>query len=344
MSQIQKEIFEITGLKNVKDETRAALIDRCLVAVNKLPEKDWDELSEDAKEWFNNATDQKNANIKSPRSAKPVPDFPDYKAPAAEKDDAPKSRRRSAEKEEEPAAAAELNEGDVVKIVTARGKEYEGEVVELSDDDIVLKVGDEELEFPRGKVTVTVLELAAGNDDEEPELEDDPEPAEPEVGDTVKLVTSRDKEYEGEILEISEDDVVLKVGKEELEFSREKVKSIVVVGAEPEPEDEPKPRSRRAAAKEDDEPAPKSRRASAAKDDDKGSEDKAEKKRSSNPRGVSVGGRIRELMAEDTSITLADTIAALTKEGLEFRDTSANMIYKDCKQFLDLLKAAKKLK
>lgn len=332
MSNIQKNIFEIAGLKKVKDETRAQLLDRCLVAVNKLADKDWDALSTEAQDWFNEATEVKNANIKSPRSAKPVPDFPDFQEDDAA-DEAPKSRRRSAAKEEEPAAAAELAEGDSVKVVTARGKEYEGVLVEVSDEEIVLKTEDDELEFDREKVTVTVLESAAGEGEADG-------PADPEVGDQVTVVTSRDKTYEGEVIEIDDENIVLKVGKEELEFSKEKLKS-VTVKAEEKAEDEPAPR-RRSAAKED-EPAPR-RRGSAAKEENADDGADTGKKRSSNPRGVSIGGRIRELMAEDTNISIEDVTKALKKEGLEFRDTSVNMIYKDSKQFLDLLKSNKKLK
>lgn len=326
MSKLQAEIIKATGLKVTKGEARPAFIDRLLVATHKLDDAGWDSLSKEAQDWFNDATDVKNANIKNPKAAKAVPDFPDLEQ--EEDEPKPRGRRRAAE-EEQQQVPAELEVGVEVEVVTSRGKEFAGEVIELSDDDIVVKVGDEELEFSRGKlesITVTTL-VAAGETDDGPAG-----PKEPEQGDTVTLVTTRNKEYTGEVVEISDDDIVVKVGAEELEFSRSKLKSVVVAAAE--------------AAQEEDEPKPRGRRGAAAKDDgkDAGKDEDAKPKRSSNPKGVSVGGRIRELMAEDTNITQEDVSKTLKKEGLEFRDTSLGMIYKDTKAFLDLLKAAKKLK
>lgn len=319
MSKIQKELSEATGVTLKRGAKREAFIDEILVATQNLDDAGWEALSKPAQDWFNEACDQKNANIKNPRKAVPVPDFPDLAT--TEEAKAPSTRRRAAEEPEPEPESNEPQVGDTVKVTTKRGKVSEGEVVEISDTDIVLKIDGEELEFTLAGATVEVLGGETQDDD------GPAEPKEPEVGDEVTLVNSRDKEYTGEVIEISDDDIVLKVGKEELEFSRAKIKSLVVNGSDPEPEPEKTTTRRRGAA------------------DTKKDEPAGEKpKRSSNPKGVSIGGRIRELMADNLAITIAEVTKAMKGEGLEFRDTSVEMIYKDTKAFIELLKAAKKLK
>ncbi len=83
-----------------------------------------------------------------------------------------------------------------------------------------------------------------------------------------------------------------------------------------------------------------SRRGAAA--DDKKEDDKP--KRSSNPAGVSVGQRIKDIIADDLDITEDKVGAILKKEGLEFKDTSLRMNFADCAKFLVCLRAAKRIK
>lgn len=314
MSAIQRELTEATGVKETKGETRDAFLDKVMMAVRELPEKKWDALSDEAADWYNNAMDRKNANIKNPAAARPIDDFPDYK-PA----EPARGRRRSADAEDQP--KADLAPGATATVVTSRDKTYTGEVVEVSDADLVLRVDGEELEFSRAKLKSVEVAGAAAGSGPEPEG-----PREPAIGDIIVIVTTRDKTYEGEVIEADAENLVLKVGSEELEFDPAKLKSVEVKKWDA------------AAAPE---PAGRTRARAGAKDKETVAE---EDKRSSNPRGISIGGRIREIMAESLDTTLEQVVKQLNKEGLNFRDTSANMIYRDTKQFLELLKANKKIK
>ena len=328
MSAIEKIISQATGLDPKRGEERQAYLGRLVVAVSKLPDAAWAKLGKPAQQWYNDAAD-----VKMDKPGEPLPDFPDAEKPKTE--DKPARRRRA--EDDEPAGNERLTKvGDTATVRTKRGKEYTGEVVEISDAIIVLKGDDGEDEFDMDKVeSVTVLNGDAGGDGGEDAT------WEPSVGDEVELTTKRGKKYAGEIVEIDDKIVVLKGKDGEDEFDMDKVGSIDLAGGAQEEQDDG-PRSRRSAGKEPEVAA--GRRAA----DDKGADDKGaddgKKTRSSNPRGVSVGGRIRELMCEDLSITQEEIAKVLKKEAIEFRDTSLNMIFKDTTTVFELLRANKKMK
>lgn len=55
-------------------------------------------------------------------------------------------------------------------------------------------------------------------------------PAKPKVGDTVKVVTKRDKTYEGEVIELDEDIIAIKTADGEEEWKHDRLASVTVLG------------------------------------------------------------------------------------------------------------------
>ena len=88
MSKIQAELMQALDLKEKKGESRPALIKRIFAAANALTDDAFEELPAKAKDWANKAA---LANDATP--PKPLPDFPDYKAPKAEAEEAPCERQ-----------------------------------------------------------------------------------------------------------------------------------------------------------------------------------------------------------------------------------------------------------
>lgn len=308
MSKIQDGLMEATGLKPVRGEDRQDLIKRIMKGVTGLNDKEWGGLTVAEQDWFNEAADAQNAKKKV------LPDFPDLEDEKGQEEEKPTTRRRGGSDKEEAKADVKPKVGVVAKVTTKRGKTATGKIVELDDDVVVLKMGDgSEEEFARDRVES--IEVAGSEAAEE-------EAADPvKVGVEVILTTKRGKEVTGKIVEMDGDLIVIDVDGKDEEFSRDRVESI-------------KPVKAKAA----------STRRGASKDEDKGDEGDTKPKRSSNPAGVSVGGRIRELMCEDTEITEAEVGKVLTKEGLEFRDPTLKMIFKDTSAVFELLKKNKKLK
>lgn len=306
MSQIQKELLAAAGLKLADFTGRPALHQALVRAVNDLPEKAWSELTVKAQDWFNEAADALKAK-------KAIVEFADFtpEQPAAE----PRSRRRAADDEgeksvKESASVEKLEEGQRVKVTTKRGKVYEGEVVENNKrkEFVAIKGADGEDEIDYDKVeSIEVFHGTAGA-----AAADEPD-AGPEVGDEVKFTTKRGKTVSGVITELTAETIVL--GKDD-DFDLDRIDGDITIikkgssaGAA---KAEPETRSRTRSEPETTPPA-----------DDK-------RTRSSNPKGVSVGARIRELVAETPDISEEDVGKVLKKEGLEFRDNTLGMIYKDC--------------
>ena len=312
MSKIQLELMEATGLKAVRNEDRQDLIKRIMKDVGALSEKAWEALSGEAQDWFNAAADAQNAKKKV------LPDFPDLEEDEPEDEPAPTSRRRGADKEEAK-AGVKPKVGVVAKVTTKRGKTSTGKIVELDADIIVLQMGNgSEEEFDRSRVES--IEMAGQEAADEPEDEDD-DPI--KVGAEVTVVTKRGKEYTGKIVELDADVIVLDVDGKDEELSRDRVESIKPVKA----------------AK----PAASSRRG-AAKDDDKDEPETEGKSKRVNNGGVSVGTRIKELIAEDFEATEADIAKALKKEGIDCKDNTLKLNYVDAHKFIAILKAKKKIK
>ena len=322
MSQIKAELVKVTELSTKRGEDHQEFLTRLVKATAELSDKEWDGLSKEAQDWYNDAADAKNAK------AKTLPDFPDYPKDE-EEEEAPKTRRGSKAGKEE-AAPAKPKVGMAAKVVTKRGKELTGHIVEIDDEVLVLKLGNgEEEELSRDRLeSITVLTEGKVKAAE-------PEETDPiKVGATVKLTTKRGKEVTGKIVELDDDVVVLDVDGNDEEFSRDRVEGMVIVGGKS---------KGKAVDADTEEKAPKTRRGSKADADEAEEAGDSKPKRSSNA-GVSVGQRIREIMCDDLSVTEEEVSKQMKKEGLEFRDTSLKMIFKDTTAVFSLLKAAKKLK
>ncbi len=315
MSKIQAEIVEATDLSTKRGEDRQAFLERVLRAVNELSDPDFAGLSVAAKEWANKAADAKNSKAKS------LPDFPDQ--PAAE--EPPPARRRATQEEpEQPEEQkqAEIKEKDVregmcLRVLTSRGKDVSGHVVEIDADKglLVLKLGNgDEQEFDLDRIT-KMFTLP------------DPKksaPLAPGVGDEVKVKTKRGKEYVGDVLELSKSDIVILTDAGEEEFSLDRVESIEVIKA-----------AQSQAAK----PAAASSAKSAAPS---GAEDKKNTRVSNE--GVSIGSRIKELIAENMDASPEEIAKLLKKDGLDFKENTLKLNYSDMHKTLDILRARKLLK
>ncbi len=329
MSKIEKELSEVTEVSPKRGEDRSAFLDRIVVAVSKLSDKDWDGLSKDAQDWFNDAADAKNAK-------KEVPDFPDLKE--AVKEEKTTTRRRAAAEDEDEAKgtgtvevkAKDLKEGMALKITTKRGKEASGHVVEVTDEIVAIKQGDgEEVEFAFDRIEKMETLAEAKSTGRRKGGDEDETDADPiKVGATVTVTTKRGKEVTGKIVEIDEEVVVLDVDGADEEFDRSRVETIKIAG-----------KTGKSSKDEDEKPA--SRRG--AKDDGEKPKDDGEKKRSSN-NGVSIGVRIKELIADNLDASEEQIAKILKKEGLEFRDNTLKLNYVDAHKFIDILKARKLLK
>lgn len=331
MSAIQKELLKAVDMDAPsKGDDRQDFLLKLLKATNALSDDQWDALSAEAQTWINEAIDAKNAK------AKTIPDFPDYKDEADEKPVS--ARRRSAEPEDDtPTGTKEVDPDDVKKgmalrVLTKRGKDISGTVVETDDDMLVIKQGNgEELEFAWKQV-----DKLFGLADEKPASTrkrggDDEEEADPiKVGVEVKVVTKRGKEATGKITELDDEVIVIKGADGEQEFDRDRVESITPVKA----------------AKADDKPASTRRRGGDDADDKgkgKGDDEGKKASRAANG-GVSVSERIAELMLDDLDASMEDIGKTLKKEGIEFRENTLQLNYKANQKFLDLLRKRKMLK
>ena len=336
MSKIQAELAKATGVNPEQGQSiiDPAYLKKLVRAVANLADKDWDALSGPAQEHHNTAADAANAK-------KDIPNFPDYVEP---EEAAPRRRRSAASEDDAPAAKTyKPAKGDEVEIVTSRDKVVVGKVVDPDDaGDLVLMVDGEEVGYGLAKLKSITQKNAPLPEADKPRRRksaDDDEPAvvEPEVGDTVEVENSRGTKKMGNIVEMDGEVLVIKdAAGEEIEYAREKVKSIVV-----------KVKNAKAAE------APK-RRAKADDDgDDKGDDKKADAKADKPARvgkdangGVSVTTRLRELMCEDPldPLSLEDLGKAIKKEGLACNDSTMKMVHADCAKLFKMLAAGKHLK
>lgn len=313
MSKIERELSEATEVTAKRGQSRQEFLSALVLGVAKLSDKEWDNLTPAAQDWYNAAAEEQNAAKKAKRDAV-LEDFAD-----AEKEEPVTRRRGSAsdEKEEAPTKSREPKLKDMVKVVTKRGKSVTGTVVEIDDEVIVLKMGDgSEEEFDRSRLeSITV----AGGESDEPAA--DPV----KVGSTVKVVTKRGKELEGKIVELDDEVLVLKTADGEEELNRDRIETIKPVAGE-----ESTRSSRRSSDK------------GAEKEEAKGEPEKT--KRSSNAEGVSIGTRIKELICDDLDATEADIAKALKKEGIEFKENTLKLNYVDCHKLITIMKAKKLIK
>lgn len=315
MSKIKAELMKAAEITHPmrKEENHDFLV-RLIKGVTGLDDGPWEALSQPAKDWFNDAVDAMNAK------AKELPPFPDAETAAAK--DEPKTASRRGAKAETKAAAPKV--GDDVTVLTKRGKSVVGEIVELDDEVVVIDVDGKEEEFDLSRVESITINGGKTAAKDEDEAEDGP--AGPKVGDDVTVVTKRGKEITGKIVEIDDEIIVLDVDGKEEEFDQSRIETIKAVAAKA----EPKASGRRGAKAE-------------PKDEDE-ADAKAEKPKRSSNGEVSIGTRIKELIAADLEATEADIAKILKKEGLEFRENTLKLNYTDAHKFIVILKAAKLIK
>lgn len=324
-SAIYLEISEATGLTVKRGQDTQEFLQDLVKGVANLKDPEWDKLSAAAQDWYNAAASAKNKK-------KAIEMFPDLEQ-ADEEEDKPRRSRRQAEDAEDADVKPMLKVGDVVTVKTKKGTERTGEIVEQDDKVLVIKDGDDEFEYKRENLESITAKHGNSDDEDKPRsrrkaAEEDDEPAVPELkkGSKVVAVTKRGKTIEGVVEKISDAEVSIDDGNEIWDFDIDRLESLTPAGggkAAKTEEAEDKPRGR-SSAKKDEEPA-------------------AERKRASNG-DVSVGQRIRELIAEDFDISQEDLIKQLKKEKLEFKDNTVSLNYKECLKFIDILRKAKKLK
>lgn len=320
MSKILEELMKAAGLDKKRGEDRQALLMRVMLATKDLPDAKWDGLSQGAQDWFNDAADAKNAK------AAELPELPDLEKEEAE--EKPAGRRRGAAAEEEKAkptgtkeiTADDVEKGMALRIVTKRGKDVSGIVEGVDDAGFSLKDGDD-FDFDRIDKMYALDTETKGRASKGADADEEEDPI--KVGAIVELVTKRGKEVTGEIVELTDDLIVLEVNGKEEEFARDRVEKIKPVGGKKE---EAAPSRRRGSDKGDEKPA---------------GEEKA--KRVSNE-GVSIGTRIKELIADNLDADEAKIAKLLKAEGLEFKENTLKLNFVDAHKFVTILKAKKLLK
>lgn len=333
-SKIQQELAKAAECDPKKGETISSpeYIKRLVVLVSKLSDPAWEKLSAEAQDWTNAAA----AAVNKGKDAAP---YPDLKEEAEE----PVRRRRAAvddDEDKKTTKAYEPAKGDVVKVVTKRGKEYEGKVVDPDDKgELVLLVGKDEIGVDLERIdTITPVQDEKDEpksrrrqaEDDEPDLSK----AEPEVKDTVEITTSRGKVLVGNVIEIDDKIIVIKTAAGvEVEFDLERVKSVVV---------KVKNAGAKKDAKKDEEPTGRTRTKSGGEEPEADAKTKRTSKDDNG--GVSVTMRARELICDNMDATKEQITKMMQKEGLEFKENTVQLIYTDCHKMFKLLRDRKLLK
>ena len=227
--------------------------------------------------------------------------------------------------------------GSEVTITNKRGKVYKGKVVELDKEIVVLETDDGEEEINLERIETTTVHNGTRTDDgsaaDADEAEDDPI----KVGAKVTVVTKRGKEITGEIVELTDELVVIDVDGKEEELSRSRIETIKLAGGKA----AKAPRGKAADADEDDADAAPAR---ASKAEKAAKEDAPEKAKRSSNEGVSIGQRIKELIADDLDATEAEIIKTLVKEGINAKENTIHIYYVDSHKFITILRAKKRIK
>lgn len=323
---LKKELTEVTSCTPKRNEEEQDYLGRLVSAIANLDDADWDSLSSEAQDWYNDAAEAAN-------KGKPIKGFIEDEEPAK-----PSRGSRAAKKEEPQDSVKEEEEdikvGDKVIAVTKRGKEITGKVVEIEGETLIIETedGDEE------EVDTTKLKSLAVQQEEKPksgrgsrdakkeEPDDDPEDAadDIQVGDKVTATTKRGKEITGEVVEIDDDVVVIEDAEgEEHELDRAKLAELV---------------------KQEEKPSRKARGSRAAKEEASEKPARAPKVSKEDNGGVSVTTRIRELILDDIDAELPDIEKTLKKEKLAYKEATLKLIYGEVHRLLDMLKERKLLK
>lgn len=327
MSAIAKCIAKVLEVQPKRNEDRQDFIRRVVKAINDAPDADYNALSKETIAWYNDVADVVDANKKASKQ-KPLPDFPDLEEAGDDKAEEAPARRRGADKEEaKPESAIKI--GTEVTVIKKNGREVTGKLVERDKDVLVLEVDGKEREIEMDDVGAIEQVNGAGKG-----KADEPEgPAEPQPGDTVAFKTKRGREVEGVLvsMDADKDEIVVKTEDGEEDFALSRIDGGVSVtgGKKANKKEEPK----------DEPPARAGRRSAAAEPEAEG-----KAKRTTNPKGVSVGQRVKELLAEDPDMELKDVLKALTADGIEHKEVTVEMNVSDCKKFIAELRKAKRLK
>ena len=317
MSKIQAELAEASEVtpskRNSETITSQAYLKRLAVAIQEMPEADWNKLSEPAQDWYNAAADAIDAK-------KDVPEFPDMP-----KEEASGGRRRS--KAAEEPVAYEPKEGDDVTVVwKKRGSEATtvGKIKVLDDEGVVIDDGNDDVEIAKDKV-VSISPNGSAVDGEVTKSAE----AKLEVGATVEITTKRGKVVTGEVELLNDTEIGLKGGDD---FVLANVEVKVLGSAHVDITTSGGSRRGGGAAKAEAKPAD-------TKKDDKAAP-------AAKPAGVTT--RIRELMADglkkDGKLPdKAAMIKTIQAEGVEVKTSTADLTYNEFAKVVDLLRERKLL-
>lgn len=148
---IREELIKATAMKQGNQEDQVFLT-KLVRAVSNLGDAEWEALTEPAQDWFDSAAD-------AIEKKTAIPAFPDEGKPSRRRavaEDAPAAEEKAAAKpaaEEKTAPDYQLSVGDIVALSTKRGGEFEGEVMEFDDTNVVIKVDGDEETLRRSSVT-----------------------------------------------------------------------------------------------------------------------------------------------------------------------------------------------
>lgn len=373
---IKQQIEAASKLKQNRGEEDQDYLKRVVGVLAEVSDAVWKGLSNESQQWFNDAVDAMGEN-------KEIKTFPEDTPVATEK--ALRSRAAKKEEVDAPAPEGESVVGAEVIVTTARGKEIRGTIEEIDEESMLVKDAEgEEHEFDRSRVKSVVFV------NQQPEVGAD---AEPQVGDMVSLTTKRNITVTGEVVELDDDVVVLKIGDEEVEYSRSRVASIVVEGGtaatdeadaayEPAVGDKVVAITKRGkevtgniveiegsvividegkgeevevdmetaksvalvkeTKKSDTATAQTTARGrTTAKTEKPEVEGKSAKIKASDNGGVSVTTRMKEIMCADPALSLEAVSKALKSEKLQFNEQTLQINFKLVQQVIELLKKSK---
>lgn len=321
MSNIQKMLAYATEIEPSKRAnetiTDQAYLMRLALGVQKLSNEDWDKLDSAAKDWFNKAAD----SIESKSDIHAFPDIPQAEEPSTRR------RGAAAEPGAAPFTSKDAKKGDAVVVTTKRGRTIEGKVVEADDQGLVLEDGEgKDVELDHDKIES--IKLAGGKAAADPVV-----PDVAQVGDTVQVTTKRGKVVMGNIKELTDKDIVLvDVAGEIHEFDLDRLDGGITVKAKA-------PAGGRGRGASEAKAEVKSNGATSAADP-------AKTPRASTAAngGVSVTGRIRELIADDLTSTKEAISAQMKKDGLEFKQATLDLTYGDMHKIIGVLRDRKVIK
>ena len=321
MSKICAELMKAGDLEHKKGESHDDLVTRIVKTVGDLPDKQWAAISEPAQKWFNKAATAYN-------DKETLPDFPDAEKDEKKDEGGGRVRTRASG---DGAAASEYTPKlkDMVRVTNKRGKVYEGKLVEMDKNELVVATADGEEAIDRDRIEkIEPLDDKPSRGRSEPE-----DPPEPGVGDDVTITTSRDKVVNGKIKEMTDDTIVLELADGSIDdFSRDRLKSVVVKASQ-----QGKSSGRGESS------SGGSSRATSSKEDPPKDEKKSRTTKADNG-GVSATVRIRELIADDIDAAKEKIHKKAKDEGLEFKDNTFDLIFSDCHKFLKMLKERKLIK